>query len=89
MTIKIEALIGDTPRVSGSSTWQVGDGPSIRLVQSKDSTTQGLVIRVTSLRRAKAFLREKGLLGVDSEEEATIDPSKIHGLNIRVVEKER
>jgi hypothetical protein len=41
------------------------------------------------LQRAKTFLREKGLLGVDSEEEATIDPSKIHGLNIRVVEKER
>ena len=83
-----QRLLDPTP-VSGSSTWQVGDGPAIRLVQAKDNTTQGLVIRVTSLQRAKAFLREKGLLGADSEEEATIDPSKIHGLNIRVVEKER
>jgi hypothetical protein len=48
-----------------------------------------LVISVTSLPRAKAFLREKGLLGTDSEEEAAIDPSKIHGLNISVVGKAR
>jgi hypothetical protein len=81
-------LLDPTP-ISGSSTWQVGDGPAIRLVQAKDNTTQGLVIRVTSLQRAKTFLREKGLLGADSEEEATIDPSKIYGLNIRVVGKEK
>ena len=83
-----QRLLDPTP-MSGSNTWQVGDGPSIRLVQSKENTTQGLVVRVTSLQRAKTFLREKGLLGADSEEEATIDPSKIDGLNIRVVEKER
>jgi catechol 2,3-dioxygenase-like lactoylglutathione lyase family enzyme len=79
----------DPTSISGSSTWQVGDGPAIRLVQAKDNTTQGLVIRVTSLPRAKAFLREKGLLGAGSDKEAAIDPSKIYGLNIRVVEKER
>lgn len=79
----------DPAPISGSSSWQVGDGPAIRLVQAKDNTAQGLVIRVTSLQRAKAFLRERGLLGADSEEEATIDPSKIHGLNIRLVETER
>ena len=83
-----QRLLDPTP-ISGSRTWQVGDGPAIRLVQAKDNTTQGVVIRVASLQRAKAFLREKGLLGADSEEEATIDPSKIYGLNIRVVGKER
>jgi hypothetical protein len=83
-----QKLLDPTP-LSSLGTWQVGDGPAIRLVQAKDHTTQGLVISVTSLQRAKAFLREKGLLGADSEKEATIDPSKIYGLNIRVVEKER
>ena len=83
-----QKLLDPTP-LSSFGTWQVGDGPVIRLVQAKDNTTQGLVIRVTSLQRAKTFLREKGLLGADSEEEATIDPSKIYGLNIRVVGKER
>jgi hypothetical protein len=47
------------------------------------------VISVTSLPRAKAFLREKGLLGVDAEREATIDPAKIHGLDIRIVGREK
>ena len=82
-----QKLLDPTP-LSGPSTWQVSDGPAIRLVQAKENTTQGLVITVASLGRAKAFLREKGLLGIDSDKEATIDPSKIHGLNVRVMGKE-
>jgi catechol 2,3-dioxygenase-like lactoylglutathione lyase family enzyme len=83
-----QKLLDPTP-LSSFSTWQVGDGPAIRLVQAMENAPHGLVIIVASLPRAKAFLREKGLLGADSEEAATIDPSKIYGLNIRVVGKER
>lgn len=83
-----QRLFDPTP-LSGSSTWQVGDGPAIRLVQAGKNAPHGLVISVASLPRAKAFLREKGLLGADSEEEVTIDPSRIHGLNIRVVGNQR
>jgi catechol 2,3-dioxygenase-like lactoylglutathione lyase family enzyme len=79
----------DPTRLSGSNTWQVGDGPAIRLLQARENAPHGLVMIVASLPRAKAFLREKGLLGADSEEEATIDPSKIHGLNISIVGKEK
>ena len=79
-----QKLLDPTP-LSGSSTWQVGDGPAIRLLQARENTPQGLVISVASLPQAKAFLREKGLLGADSADEATIDPSKIYGLNISVV----
>src|SRR5687768_4854287 len=78
-----QKLLDPTP-LSGPSMWQVGDGPAIRLVQAKENAAQGLVITVQSLPRAKTFLRERGLLGAHSEKEATIDPSKIHGLNIRV-----
>lgn len=74
-------------RSSASSTWQVGDGPAIRLLQAGENTTHGLVIRVASLPKARALLRERDLLGIDSQQEATIDPSKIEGLNIRLVEK--
>ena len=82
-----QKLLDPTP-LSGPGTWQVGDGPAIRLVQARENTTQGLVIAVASLPRAKAFLREKGLLGAESEKDATFDPSKIYGLNIRVVERQ-
>ncbi len=83
-----QKLLDPTP-LSGPSMWQVSDGPAIRLVQAKENAAQGLVITVQSLPRAKTFLRERGLLGTHSEKEATIDPSKIHGLNIRVVENQR
>lgn len=83
-----QRLLDPTP-LSGFNTWQVGDGPAIRLLQAKENAPHGLVITVASLPRAKAFLREKGLLGAASEEQATIEPSKIYGLDIRVVGKEK
>jgi catechol 2,3-dioxygenase-like lactoylglutathione lyase family enzyme len=79
-----QRLLAPTPS-SSPGTWQVGDGPAIRLLQARKNASHGLVIIVASLPRAKAFLRDKGLLGTESDEEATIEPSKIHGLNIRVV----
>ena len=79
-----QKLLDPTPS-SGSNSWQVGRGPAIRLVRAEENTVRELIISVGSLLRAKAFLREKGLLGFESEEEATIDSSKIYGLNIRVV----
>lgn len=83
-----QKLLGPTPQ-SGPDRWAVGDGPAIRLVQARENTTQALVIGVTSLPRAKAFLRENGLLGADSEEDGAIDPSKIYGLNIRIVGQQK
>ena len=75
-------------RPSAPGLWQVGDGPAIRVVQAGENALQGLVISVISLRQAKAFLQEKGLLGSVSEKEVTVNPSKIQGLSIRLVEKE-
>jgi catechol 2,3-dioxygenase-like lactoylglutathione lyase family enzyme len=79
----------DPTRSSGSSTWPVGDGPAIRLFQAREDAPHALVISVASLPRAKAFLRDKGFLGAESEEEAAIEPSKVHGLDIRVVERRK
>ena len=73
-------------RPSAPGLWQVGESPAIRVVRARENTLQGLIISVVSLRRAKAFLQEKGLLGSVSGQEVTIDPSKIYGLNIRLVE---
>jgi hypothetical protein len=67
--------------------WHVGNGPAIRVVQARESRLQGIVISVASLSRAKTFLQEKRLLGSVSEGGLTIDPSKVEGLNIRLVEK--
>ena len=72
-------------RASAQGLWQVGDGPEIRVVQAGENKLQGLVISVVSLRRAKAFLQEGGLLGSISGKEVAINPSKIQGLNIRLI----
>jgi len=83
-----QKLLDPTPLL-GPSMWQVGDGPAIRLVHAKENVAQRLVITVASLPRAKAFLETRGLLGTHSEKEATIDPSRIQGLNISFEEKQR
>jgi catechol 2,3-dioxygenase-like lactoylglutathione lyase family enzyme len=73
-------------RPSALGLWQIGEGPAIRVVRARESKLQGLVISVVSLRRARAFLQKKGLLGSVTGKVVTIDPSKIQGLNIRLVE---
>jgi catechol 2,3-dioxygenase-like lactoylglutathione lyase family enzyme len=81
-----QRLLEPTPSVT-SNTWQIGAGPAVRLVPANESRVQALLIRVASLERAKAFLREKQLLGVDAAGQVTIDPSKIGGVDLRLVER--
>lgn len=77
----------DPARSATSNTWQVGNGPAIHLVSAAENRIQTMVIRVASLDRAKAFLRDKQLLGAESDGQAAIDPSKVGGLDIRLVDK--
>lgn len=72
---------------SAPGLWTVGDGPAIRVVRAKENRLQGLIISVLSLPQAKAFLRERGLLGPVTRKRVTIDSSKIQGLNIQLIEK--
>ena len=77
----------DPVSASAPAVWQVGEGPDIRLVPAKENAIRTLVVAVASLPTAKAFLRGRALLGSESEDAATIDPSKIGGLDIRFVSR--
>jgi hypothetical protein len=77
----------DPARSATSNTWQIGNGPAIRLVSAPEDRIQTLVIAVASLDRAKAFLRDKQLLGAGPEGQVAIDPPKVGGLDIRLVGK--
>jgi catechol 2,3-dioxygenase-like lactoylglutathione lyase family enzyme len=77
----------DPARSSGPGTWQVGDGPAIRLVSAPQNRMQALVIRVASLDRAKAFLRANNLLGAETEGHVSIASSKLAGVDIRLVSR--
>jgi hypothetical protein len=80
-----QKLLDPTPSAM-SNTWQIGTGPAVRLVPADENRVQALVIRVASLERARAFLREKQLLVIDAAGQVTIDPSKLGGLDLRLVE---
>jgi hypothetical protein len=79
----------DPARSTTTNTWPVGNGPAIRLVPASEDRMQTLVIRVTSVGRAKAFRRDRQLLGVESDGYVAIAPPKVGGLDIRLVEKEQ
>jgi hypothetical protein len=48
---------------------------------------QSLIFRVASLERAKPFLRDNRLLGAETDGMVSIDPSKVWGLDLRLVDK--
>jgi catechol 2,3-dioxygenase-like lactoylglutathione lyase family enzyme len=81
-----QRLLDPTP-ASPPNTWQIGNGPAVRVVSATDDRIQTLVIRVASLERATKFLRDHKLLGADPEGLATIDPSKVGNLDFRLVDK--
>jgi hypothetical protein len=66
--------------------WEIDDGPALRLIKSDKNSIQTLVLKVSTLERAETFLRESGMLGAVGKDQITIDPSKIEGLDVRLVQ---
>lgn len=81
-----QSLLDPIPS-SAPDSWQIGDGPAVRLIPAAENRIQTLVIRVASIERATTFLRDKRLLRADPEGRPTIDPSKVGGLDFRLVDK--
>jgi catechol 2,3-dioxygenase-like lactoylglutathione lyase family enzyme len=69
------------------NTWQVGDGPALRLIAAPQDRMQSLILRVASLDRAKVFLRDNRLLGAETGGTVTIDRSRLWGLDLQLVER--
>jgi hypothetical protein len=66
--------------------WRTGDDPAVRLVRADTNSIRTLVLKVSSLTRAETFLRESGMLGSVGEDHIKIDPSKLEGLDVRLVQ---
>ena len=75
----------DPARPTRAGAWQVGTGPAIRIVPAKENRVEALVVRVKSLARAKAFLHTHGLLAREPAE-VMLDPSKVFGIKMRLVQ---
>ena len=65
--------------------FRTGDDPAVRLVRADTDSIRALVLKVASLERAETFLRESGMLGSVGADHIRIDPSKIEGLDVRLV----
>ena len=76
----------DPARPTRAGAWQVGTGPAIRIVPAKENRVEALVVRVRSLARAKAFLHTHGLLAREPAAEVMLDPSKVFGIKMRLVQ---
>ena len=72
---------------TAKEVWQVGNGPALRFVAAPEDQIQGLVLTTVSLKRAKAFLEEHGMLGTVTDNEIVIDPSNIQGLQMRLADR--
>jgi len=65
----------------------IGKGSAIGIVSSDQDTIQGLVFQVASLKQAREFLQAQGMLGDSSDNELRIDPTRIQGLDIKVIQR--
>ena len=61
--------------------WPPASYPSFR------SVFVALVLKVSSHERAETRLRESGMLGTFTDEEITINPEKLEGLRVRLVNR--
>lgn len=69
-----------------SGLWRLGSGPSIRLIPGTKNHVDEIIFSVSSLDRAKEFLKKNNLLGISSSKELSLDPFKVQGLKIRLLE---
>ena len=80
-----DGLYAQTGETAGG-LWRTGDDPAVRLVGADRNSIQALVLKVSSLERAETFLRENGMLGSVRDNYIQIDPSKLEGLDVRLVQ---
>ena len=67
------------------AVFEDGGGPAVRLVPADTDSIRTLVLKVSSLARAETTLRESGMLGAVTDDRITIAPSRLEGLDVRLV----
>jgi hypothetical protein len=78
---QFSSLLGP-PRQGETSLWALGTGPAIRLVTDTQDHLKEVRVKVHSLQTARAYLKEQGLLGADSENELTFNSARLGDINI-------
>jgi hypothetical protein len=71
---------------AGTAAWSAGGGVVIRLAQGNKNRIHQIAFKVSSLERARAFLKKNRLLGADAPKRLSLNSSKIQGLKIFLTE---
>jgi hypothetical protein len=72
---------------SAQAMWQLPEGsPTIRLVPCMKNIIKGLVLKVSSLEKAKDFLAAHELLDSSKKQQVCIEPIKMQGLDVCLIE---
>jgi hypothetical protein len=67
--------------------WELPHGPSVRLVTGDDYEVERLVLTVRSLKTSIDALKRLDLLGEEGPDRAILDPDRLWGLQIQLVEE--
>jgi hypothetical protein len=70
-----------------SGNWRAVAGPAIRIAAGDQDRILEIILEVQSLDLARAFLKENKLLGSASGKRVSVNPAKIQGLRISLIEK--
>jgi hypothetical protein len=100
VTSLIEIVIGETDPSKYEKQWLklpdvkkdgdlfiFRDGPALRLQEAEKNGISKIVIKVKSLKTAKAFLESRKILGKKNKDSSFILPEATDGLQIELVEK--
>ena len=82
---KWTAFLRPYPRV-GERAFRIAEGPVLRFVENDVKQVLGITLKVRSLEKATAFLREQGLLGEVAINSVELDRARTHGLRILLQE---
>jgi catechol 2,3-dioxygenase-like lactoylglutathione lyase family enzyme len=74
--------------MSSDGVMTLGNGPAVRISKGGSDRFESLLLEVASLSEAKSFLEKNGLLGESTNNQISIDPAKVQGLDIRIVQKQ-
>lgn len=75
------------PNKFEDDTMAIGTGPAITIEQGSNDVIASLVFKVQSLSKAKSALEKAGILGKTSATVLNVNPEKVQGLNIVMVQK--
>jgi FtsP/CotA-like multicopper oxidase with cupredoxin domain len=74
--------------VPASGPWPLGTGPRLAIDAAASDGVHAIVLRAASLKAATETLRKRGWLAPGSDAAVRLDPARVDGLDVRVVEPE-